>query len=131
MVKQKFPSLSDEVKIYRAIIRRNGWIDPATKDIHHKAFLLRLDRLTPDGKPNPEKKLSAAISPKKARELFRGTTYGVIEIKVKDVRSLGLDVIQDTIDHLSITEIPCDEQSAKDFAIALAEKAKLFEWDLL
>lgn len=119
MVKQEFPSLPDELKIYRAIVRQKGWFDPYTKAIDAKAFKLRFSRQP------PETSLSAAFTPEQACNAYGGDTYGVIEIRVKDIRDLGLDVIQTSKTHISIIKIPCNERDAIDFAILLAEKAKL------
>ncbi len=120
MVKQIFSPLSNEVKIYRAILRPKGWFDPDTGLIDAKAFKLRLERNP------PEMKISAALSPEKAVSLIpSGKTYGVIEIQIKDIRSLGLNVVQDKPNHISITGIPCDEQSAQDYAVKLADVARL------
>jgi hypothetical protein len=118
VINQEFPPLSDEVKVYRAIIRSKGWIDPDTNDVTHAAFMLRLNRVP------PELEISVLISPGKPPNL---KTYGFIEIQVKDIRALGLDVIQDSSTHLSIIGIQPDLQIATDTARKLAKKAKLFK----
>jgi len=116
VLNQEFPPLSDEVRVYRAIIRRNGWIDPETNDVTYAAFLLRLN------KDPQELTISVLKSPKKPHML---TTYGFIEIQVKDIRALGLDVVQDSQTHLSIIGIQPDPQIALDTARKLARKAKV------
>jgi hypothetical protein len=113
---KKFPPLSDEVKVYRAIIRSKGWIDPDTNDVTHVAFMLRLNRVP------QELEISVLISPEKPPNL---KTFGFIEIQVKDIRALGLDVIQDSDNHLSIIGIPPDLQIATDTARKLAKKSKV------
>jgi hypothetical protein len=118
VVKQEFPSLHDELKIYRAIVRQKGWFDPYTKAIDAKAFKLRLR------KQPPETSLSAAFTPEQACNAYAGDTYGVMAIRVKDIRNLGLDAIQTSKTHISIIKIPCNEKDATDFAILLAEKAE-------
>ncbi|TYQ25559.1 hypothetical protein PseudUWO311_15140 [Pseudanabaena sp. UWO311] len=116
MINQEFPPLSDEEKVYRAIARKKGWIDPETNDVTYAAFELRLSR------DPPELKLSVLISPEKPSNF---TTYGFIEIQVKDIRALGLDVIRDSKTHLSIIGIQQDLKTATDTARKLAKKAKV------
>jgi len=120
VVNQDFPLLPDELKIYRAIVRETGWVDPYTKEIDAKAFKLRLKR-----EPKPETSISAAFTPTKACNAYKGKTFGVIEIQVRDIRALGLDVVQTSKDHIAIEKIPLNEKDATDFAIRLAEKARL------
>ena len=122
MVKQKFPLyLTDEAKIYRAVLRKD-WIDPYTNTVDAKAFMLRFKRNP------PETTISTAPSRSEAINVIRsGKTFGVIEIKVKDIRELGLNVVQDSQTHISIIGIPCDEQNVKDYAIKLAAKSILLD----
>jgi len=122
VVNQKFPPLSDELTIYRAIVRETGWVDPYTKKIEAKAFKLRLKR-----EPKPEETISAAFSPVEACNAYKGKTFGVIAIQVKDIRALGLDAVQTSINHIAIEKIPLNEKDATNFAILLAEKARLLD----
>lgn len=92
MVKQEFPPLPDELKIYRAILKRT-WIDPDTQEVDANAFILR-----PKDK---ETGLSTAFDAIAARKPFN-KSFGVVEIQVKDIRDLGLDAIQDEPDHIGI-----------------------------
>lgn len=117
MINQKFPPLSDEVKVYRAI-SQNGWVSPETNNVKYNAFMLRLDR-----EPQ-ETKISVLISPEKPPKLNL-TIRGFIEIQVKDIRALGLDVVQDSRYHFSIIGIQLDLQTAIDTARKLARKAKV------
>lgn len=118
MVNQDFPLLPDELTIYRAILRKS-WIDPDTQEVDSGAFMLRL---------GIDEGLSTAFDAIAARKPFN-KSFGVIEIQVKDIRDLGLDVIQDEPDHISIIGIPFDKQSINDYAGKLADKAKVVEKD--
>jgi hypothetical protein len=122
VVKQEFPPLPDDLKIYRAIVRKTGWFDPYTKKIDAKAFKLRLNR-----EPDPETNISMAFTPVEACNAYKGKTFGVIEIKVRDIRALGLDAVQTSKSHIAIMNIPINEKDAIDFAIRLAEKARLLD----
>lgn len=118
--------LSNDTVLYRAITYKR-WIDPDNKKIDAAAFILRFIEKQGDY----EKALSAALKPEQAYSRL-SKCFGIICFTVGDVRELGLDAIQDKIDHVSIINAPHPEKNEKeaiDIAGKLARKARLyFDW---
>lgn len=118
--------LSNATILYRAITKKR-WINPDTKTIDAEAFILRfLER-----QGEYEKALSAALKPEQTYNRL-SKCFGVIYFTVGDVRELGLDAIQDKVDHVSIINLPdpeTHEKEAIDIAVKLARKAQLYyDW---
>lgn len=114
--------LSDDTILYRAITKK-AWINPDTKTVHEKAFILRWIKT----REKYEDNLSAALEPEQAYNRL-SKCWGVIRFTVRDVRELGLDAIQDKPDHVKIINVPnpeTQEKEAKDIAAKLAKKAQL------
>jgi hypothetical protein len=115
--------LTDDTFLYRAITKKQ-WID-SDREINEKAFTLRFLQ----SKKRWEKGLSSDLDPEKCYQ-YLNKCFGIIQLLVKDIRQLGLDVDNDHETHVNIINLPdpdSQEQESKDIAVKLAEKAKLYK----
>jgi hypothetical protein len=91
-----FTPLPDDAIIYRGL--RNKWVNTDEDDVKldQEAFRLRKD----------EKAISVNISASSAKDLaILRKWHNVASLCVKDIRALGLDVIQDSTTHAGITDL--------------------------
>jgi len=117
--------LGDEETVYRAILRRD-WIDRDSNQVKPQAFLLR------PAKDNDGLSVyrSKRIQLNEIPTLFN-RCYGVCELRVEDIRSLGLDVVTSpggNPQHALVVGLPTldeDPEQALVLAVELAKKARL------
>lgn len=118
------PLAEDEI-VYRALLRKQ-WIDPDTHQVKADAFFLRVGRDN-DGLSVFRAKCR---TPEECASRFN-TCFGVAEIQVASVRTLGLDVVhgdEDQPEHALIVGLPTtedDRAKAERLASLLAKQARL------
>ncbi|RUS93601.1 hypothetical protein DSM106972_095910 [Dulcicalothrix desertica PCC 7102] len=100
---------SEDAVVYRALLRKQ-WIDEDTGKVKADAYFLR------PGEPGLSVNLASVCSPEQCVGLFR-KCYGVASLEVRYVRSVGLDVEQDSANHANIIGLPYQEDD-----LALAER---------
>lgn len=117
--------LTDDTFLYRAITKKQ-WID-RDGEINEKAFTLRFLK----SKQRWEKGLSCDLVPEKCYQ-YLNKCFGIIQLSVKDIKELGLDVDNDHHTHVNIINLPdpdLQEQELNDIAVKLAKKAILYrDW---
>lgn len=120
-----YPKISDDAFIYRAVSYDNFITDDGK--IATKAFLRGYKKRTQEY----EDYLSAGLTVEDALSAL-SWSFGVIKIQVKDLRELGLDAVQDKIDHVSLKNFPHpqeDKQKANRIARQLTKRAKIYtQW---
>lgn len=115
-----FEPLPSHAVIYRALLRRQ-WIDEDTGRVKADAYFLRANE------PGLSVNLASVCSPEQCAALFR-KCYGVASLAVSDVREIGLDVEQDTVNHANIVGLPYREDNlaeAERLAGLLAKRSQL------
>jgi len=112
--------LPDETILYRAI-RNRPWIDPDNEDIDLQAFILR---------PNDNGSLSFNLTSEGSYARLN-RCYGVIQVDISCIRSLGLSIDIDPEDpnHVLVSGFPSDNnsQAANDIAASIAEQSTVCE----
>lgn len=116
--------LTDNILLYRAITKKT-WIDPDTKNIDAQAFILRFLQK----EKTFEEGLSCDLIPENCYQ-YLNKCFGIIELSVKDIRDLGLNVDNDHDTHVNIINLSdpdLQKQESKDIAVKLAKKAILYK----
>ncbi len=99
----QFEPLSKDTIVYRALLRKQ-WIDEDTGRVKADAYFLR---------PNERGlsvNLASACSPKQCADLFR-KCYGIASLEVDLIRKIGLDVVQDSLNHANVFGLPYREDN--------------------
>jgi hypothetical protein len=115
-----FGSIPDNATVYRALLRKQ-WIDEDIGKVKADAYFLRVNER------GLSVNLASVCSPKQCAELFR-KCYGVASLEVKDVREVGLDVEQDSVNHANIVGLPYREDDlaeAERLAGLLARQSQI------
>jgi hypothetical protein len=114
--------LPDDAIVYWVLLRKT-WIDKDTGMIQPDAFFLRKNKNEQGISVN----IAKVYSPEQSAARFTNC-YGVISLVVGNIRSLGLDVVRDSISHANIVGLPYREDNrvlAERFADLLAEQSVL------
>jgi hypothetical protein len=118
-----FPLLTDGAIVYR-LARSKSWLDTDNSAFTPAAFLRRRDECGLSVSIAVACSLEYAIAG--AGVLHK--CYGVAELQVGPIKSVGLDVLPDAVDHAEIVGMPTvDEDIARAnyFADLLAEQTRL------
>ena len=116
----QFDPLSDEAAVYRSLLRKQ-WINEDTGRVKADAFFLR------PGEYGLSVNLASVCSPEQCASMFR-KCYGVASLAVMDVRKVGLDVEQDSVNHANILGLPYREDNlaeAERLASLLAKQSQV------
>jgi hypothetical protein len=117
---RQFEPLPDNAIVYRSMLRKQ-WIDEDTGRVKADAYFLRANE------PGLSVNLASTCSPQQCAEMFR-KCYGVASLSVGDVRELGLDIEQDSVNHANVVGLPCREDDlaeAEHLAGLLARRSYL------
>lgn len=117
---RKFDPLPDNVTVYRALLRKQ-WIDEDIGRVKADAYFLRVDER------GLSVNLASVCSPKQCAQLFR-KCYGVTSLEVGEVREIGLNVEQDSVNHANILGLPYREDDlveAERLAGLLAKQSQV------
>jgi hypothetical protein len=95
--------LADNDLVYRSLLRQQ-WINEDTGKVKRDAYYLRLNRNEVGLSVN----LASACAPEDCAARFK-VCYGVVALRVGDVRQLGLDAVQDSWVHANILGLPYRE----------------------
>lgn len=115
-----FPELPCTKIVHRALIWEN-WVDRQTGHILPSAFIRRAR----------ERGLSVGIDVSVHEYLqsrFSKPTYGAGSLHVGRVRDLGLQVIQDKVDHGEIRGLPLREENAAEAERLASKLARQARW---
>lgn len=115
--------LTDDKFLYRAITTKQ-WIE-RDGEINEKAFILRFLKK----QQRRENGLSCDLISENCYQSLN-KCFGIIQLSVKDIKELGLDVDNDHDTHVNIINLPnpdLQEQESIDIAVKLAKKAILYE----
>lgn len=121
-----YPALSEDAIVYR-VIRNQKWIDYDTKSLNDYAYKLRYFPKNQDYEKNISVRIAEYCKLEKCLQDFQ-PCYGIAAITVGVIRSIELDVIQDSQEHGSIINIPNDKEDkykARKIAQFLARKSEL------
>jgi hypothetical protein len=116
----EFAALTEEAIVYRSLLRKQ-WIDEDTGRVKADAYFLR------PNEPGLSVNLATVVSPEKCASFFR-KCYGVASLEVGDVREVGLNVEQDSVNHANILGLPHREDDlaqAERLAGLLARRSRL------
>lgn len=116
----QFAALPLDAVVYRALLRKQ-WIDEDTVRVKADAYFLRATE------PGLSVNLASVCSPEQCARLFR-KCYGVASLEVGDVRSIGLDVEKDSVNHANIVGLPHREDDlveAERLAGLLAKRSHI------
>jgi hypothetical protein len=116
----QFSELGIDAIVYRSLLRKQ-WINEDTGRVKADAYFLR------PSEPGLSVNLASVYSPEDCARLFR-KCYGVVSLKVGDVREIGLDVEQDTVNHANIMGLPHRDEDlaqAERLAGLLAKRSAL------
>jgi hypothetical protein len=117
---RQFDPLPDDATVYRALLRKQ-WINEDTGKVKADAYFLRANE------PGLSVNLASVCSPKQCADLFR-KCYGVASLEVGDVRQIGLDVQQDSVNHANLLGLPYREDrlaEAERLAGLLAKQSQV------
>ena len=118
-MKQFEPLLEDAI-VYRSLLRKQ-WINEDTGRVKADAYFLRANET------GLSVNLASSCSPQQCAEMFR-KCYGVASLEVGDVREVGLDVEQDSVNHANVVGLPYREDDlaeAERLAGLLAKRSHL------
>ncbi len=116
----KFATLSADAIVYRSLLRKQ-WINEDTGRVTADAYFLR------PNEPGLSVNLADACAPEECARFFR-KCYGVASLEVEAVREVGLDVVQDSVNHANILGLPdrdADWAQAERLAGLLARRSAL------
>ncbi|NJK53853.1 MAG: hypothetical protein HC936_15550 [Leptolyngbyaceae cyanobacterium SU_3_3] len=119
---QGFKPLADEAFVYRALLRQ-FWLNEDTGAVKRDAYYLRFDRNEIGLSVN----LASACSPQDCAARFK-KCYGVASLSLGDIRRLGLNVVQDSVNHANIVGLPyreTDRLAADRYARLLAQASQV------
>lgn len=117
---RQFDPLPDDATVYRALLRKQ-WINEDTGKVKADAYFLRANE------PGLSVNLASVCSPKQCADLFR-KCYGVASLEVGDVRQIGLEVQQDSVNHANLLGLPYREDrlaEAERLAGLLAKQSQV------
>ncbi len=117
-----FPRIEDETFIYRAVSYED-FIAPTGK-VAPQAFIREFKKRS----KSYEEHLSAALTVEDSYSTL-GWSYGVIQIKTKYLRDLGLNAVQDKSDHVNLVNFPHpldNNEVARSLARKVAKKAMVY-----
>jgi hypothetical protein len=117
---REFEPLPEGAIVYRSLLRKQ-WINEDTGQVKADAYFLRANE------PGLSVNLASQCSPQQCAEMFR-KCYGVASLKVGDVREIGLDVEQDSVNHANVVDLPYREDDlaeAERLAGLLARRSQL------
>lgn len=89
----QFEPLPLDAIVYRILLRKQ-WISEDTGRVKADAYFLRANE------PGLSVQIANACSPEQCAGLFR-KCYGVASLEVRNIRQIGLDVEQDSVNHAS------------------------------
>jgi hypothetical protein len=115
-----FPSLPNDEMVYRSLLRKQ-WINEDTGKVKADAYFLR------PNEPGLSVNLASVCSPEQCASFFR-KCYGVASLEVDVIRSVGLDVERDSVNHANIMGLPQRDQDlakAERLAGLLARRSTL------
>jgi hypothetical protein len=119
---QEFEPLSDDVLVYRALLR-SSWVNEETGRVKRDAYYLRFDRNEIGLSVN----IASVCSPEDYAARFR-KCYGVACLSIGAIRQIGLDVVQDAWSHANIVGLPYrenDRLGADRLARLLAQASRI------
>ena len=117
---RQFEPLPENAIVYRSMLRKQ-WIDEDTGRVKADAYFLRANE------PGLSVNLASTCSPQQCAEMFR-KCYGVASLQVGDVREIGLDIEQDSVNHANVVGLPYREDDlaeAERLAGLLAKRSSL------
>jgi hypothetical protein len=117
---RQFEPLPENAIVYRSMLRKQ-WIDEDTGQVKADAYFLQ------SNEPGLSVNLASRCSPQQCAEMFR-KCYGVASLNVGDVREIGLDIEQDSLNHANVVGLPYREDDlaeAERFAGLLARRSSL------
>jgi hypothetical protein len=117
---REFEPLPEDAIVYRSLLRKQ-WINEDTGQVKADAYFLRANE------PGLSVNLASQCSPQQCAEMFR-KCYGVANLEVGDVREIGLNVEQDSVDHANVVGLPYREDDlaeAERLAGLLARRSQL------
>jgi hypothetical protein len=117
---RQFEPLPENAIAYRSMLRKQ-WIDEDTGRVKADAYFLRANE------PGLSVNLASTCSPQQCAEMFR-KCYGVASLQVGDVREIGLDIEQDSVNHANVVGLPYREDDlaeAERLAGLLAKRSSL------
>ncbi len=103
---REFNQLVDDAFVYRAILRQY-WIDEDTFRVKRDAYYLRFDRAETGLSVN----VASVCTPEDCVARFK-SCYGIASLRVGDIRSIGLDVVRDSLSHANIVGLPYRESDS-------------------
>ncbi|ELS00115.1 hypothetical protein [Gloeocapsa sp. PCC 73106] len=118
----QFLYLLDSAIVYRALLRKQ-WLNTETQEIASDAFYLRKKKNEVGISVN----IASTCSPKQCAAKFINC-YGIANLKVGQIRELGLDVISTSPTHANIVGLPYredDSAKAERLADLLAQISQL------
>jgi hypothetical protein len=117
---KQFEPLPEDAIVYRSLLRKQ-WINEDTGRVKADAYFLRASET------GLSVNLASICSPQQCAEMFR-KCYGVASLEVGDVREVGLDVEQDSVNHANVVGLPYREDNlaeAERLAGLLAKRSHL------
>jgi hypothetical protein len=117
---KQFEPLPEDAIVYRSLLRKQ-WINEDTGRVKADAYFLRANET------GLSVNLASTSSLQKCAEMFR-KCYGVASLEVGDVRKIGLDVEQDSVNHANVVGLPYREDDlaeAERLAGLLAKQSHL------
>jgi hypothetical protein len=117
---KQFEPLPEDAIVYRSLLRKQ-WINEDTGRVKADAYFLRANET------GLSVNLASTCSPQQCAEMFR-KCYGVASLEVGDVREIGLDVEQDSVNHANVVGLPYREDNlaeAERLAGSLAKRSHL------
>jgi hypothetical protein len=117
---KQFEPLPEDAIVYRSLLRKQ-WINEDTGRVKADAYFLRANET------GLSVNLASTCSPQQCAEMFR-KCYGVASLEVGDVREIGLEVEQDSVNHANVVDLPYREDDlakAERLAGLLAKRSHL------
>jgi hypothetical protein len=117
---KQFEPLPEDAIVYRSLLRKQ-WINEDTGRVKADAYFLRANET------GLSVSLASSCSPQQCAETFR-KCYGVASLEVGDVREVGLDIEQDSVNHANVVGLPYREDDlaeAERLAGLLAKRSHL------
>ncbi len=115
-----FDALPSDAVVYRALLRKQ-WINEDTASVKADAYFLRINER------GLSVNLVSVCSPQQCADRFR-KCYGIASLEVGNVREIGLDVEQDSVNHANIIGLPHKDNNlaeAERLAGLLAKRSQL------
>jgi hypothetical protein len=100
---KQFEPLPKDAIVYRSLLRKQ-WINEDTGRVKADAYFLRANET------GLSVNLASRCSPQQCAKMFR-KCYGVASLEVGDVREVGLDIEQDSVNHANVVGLPYREDN--------------------